>query len=173
MYSGFCEIEWTGSCSGSEYVSGIPYGNQTEEDSLYFEDGYKSVRGYMAEGHYLVFEYKGYGLANPGNNSNSLSTSAAVAAHNETAQRWVLHALTEEGTTFNISSAIDQRYLATRNTLTTSVDNAETFNITYLGSSTYSLQASNGEYLDINGADKLSFSKKPIGFSTYSVTYHN
>ena len=173
MYSGFCDIEWTGSCSGSEYVSGIPYGNQTEEDSLYFEDGFKGMRGYMTEGHYLVFEYKGYALTNHGGNSNSLATSKATSCHDAKSQRWVLKALTAEGTTFNIHSAVDGRYLTTGSTFITNAKDAEAYNITYLGSGEYAIQAANGVYLEINGAGKLKYSKEPIGFSVYSVTYHN
>jgi hypothetical protein len=29
-------------------------------------DGFKGLRGYMTEGHYLVFAYKGYALTNDG-----------------------------------------------------------------------------------------------------------
>ncbi|KAF3403372.1 Non-hemolytic phospholipase C [Talaromyces pinophilus] len=173
MYSGFCDIEWTGSCSGSEYVSGIPYGNQTEEDSLYFEDGFKGMRGYMTEGHYLVFEYNGYALTNDGGNSNSLAASKATSSHDAKSQRWALKALTAEGTTFNIYSAVDGRYLTTGSTFTTNAKDAEAYNITYLGSGEYAIQAANGVYLEINGAGKLKYSKEPIGFSVYSVTYHN
>jgi phospholipase C len=173
MYSGFCDIEWTGSCSGSEYISGIPYGNQTEEDSLYFEDGFKGMRGYMTEGHYLVFGYKGYALTNDGGNSNSLATSKATSSHDAKSQRWILKALTAEGTTFNIFSAVDGRYLTTGSTFTTNAKDAEAYNITYLGSGEYAIQAANGVYLEINGAGKLKYSKEPIGFSVYSVTYHN
>lgn len=173
MYSGFCDIEWTGSCSGSEYVSGIPYGNQTEEEALYFEDGFKGIRGYMTEGHYLVFERKGYALTNDGGKSNTLATSKATSTHNAKSQRWVLKALSAEGTTFNIYSAVDGRYLATGSTFTTNANNAEAYNITYLGSGEYAIQAANGVYLEIDSSGKLKYAKKPVGFSVFSVTYHD
>lgn len=173
MYSGFCDIEWTGSCFGSEYISGIPYSNQTEEDSLYFEDGFKGMRGYMTEGHYLVFEYRGYALTNNGGRSKNLATSKATSSHNTKSQRWVLKALTEEGTTFNIYSAVDGRYLSPGNIFTTNAKDAEIYNITYLGSGEYAIQAANGVYLEIHGSGKLDYSNKPIRFRVYSVTYHD
>lgn len=173
MYNGLCHVEWTGSCGGSQYVSGIPYGNQTEEDSLYFEDGFKGMRGYMTEGHYLVFERKGYALTNAGSSSNALTTSEASPTHNSKNQRFVLKALSPEGTTFNIYSALDNRYLTIGNTFTTSAADAEAYNITYLDNGEYAIQAASGQYLVINSSGKLKYEKKPEAFTIYSVTYHD
>jgi phospholipase C len=140
MYSGFCALEWSGSCSGSEYVTGIPYGNRTEGNSLFYEDGFKSVRGYLAEGHYPVFESNSYALSNPNNTAKQFEATAATASHDSINQRWVLYGLSAEGTTFNTTSAVDGEYISQHSSLSVSVTGAEVYDITYIGSSQYILQ---------------------------------
>ncbi|CZR52692.1 related to phospholipase C [Phialocephala subalpina] len=172
MYSGFCDIEWTGSCSGSEYVTGIPYGNQTEGNSLIYENGYRGVRGYIAEGHYLVFESNGYALSNPNSSQKQFTASPVAAPYDSIAQRWVLHAQAVEGSTFNISSAVDGLYISQHSSLSLSTTGAEVYNITYVGSSQYILQKENGEYLNIQPGGALSFDSTPIPYNVWSVTYN-
>jgi len=172
MYSGFCAVEWTGSCSGSEYVAGIPYGTQTEENSLVYEDGFKGVRGYLTEGHYLVFESNGYALSNPNNTEKQFEATLTTAPYNFINQRWVIHSLAAEGTTFNITSAVDDKYISQHSSLSTSVTGAEIYNITYIGNSQYTLQKENGDYLNIQSDGSLSFDSKSVPYSIYSVTYN-
>ena len=164
-------MEWTGSCSGSEYVEPIPYGNQTEEEALFFEDGFKGVRGYLTEGRYLVLEANGHALTNPEVNKQ-FTTTRATSTHDSLEQRWYLHALTEEGTTFYIRSAVDGMYISQHSSLSESESGAETYNITYLGGLEYALQKENGKYLNIDSDGSLSFDSEPIGYKLYSVTYH-
>ena len=173
MYSGYCSQVWPGSCSGSQYVSPIPYGSQTEDEALYFEDGFKSVRGYLTEGHYLVFEANGYALSNPDTPNKQFQATKASATHDDVHQRWVLHALAEEGTTFHITSAVDGKYISQHSSLSISESGAETYNITYIGSGVYALQKENGAYLNIQPGGSLSFDNKPDGYKLYSVTYHS
>jgi len=111
MYSGFCAVEWSGSCSGSEYVTGIPHGNQPEENSLVYEDGFKGVRGYPAEGHNLVFESNGYVLSNPDNPERQFEATPAIAPYNTINQRWVIHGIAAEGTAFHITSSVYGKYI--------------------------------------------------------------
>ncbi|KKK15636.1 putative hemolytic phospholipase C precursor [Aspergillus ochraceoroseus] len=170
LYSGLCSKEWTGSCSGSEYISGIPYGNQTEEEALYYEDGYKGVRGYLTEGRYLVFERNGYALTY---NGKKVKAAKATSKHDSLSQRWVLHALTEEGTTFRVASAVDKKYLTVDLTLSASESSAQVFDINYMGKSEYALKLENGEYLNLDHHGKVSQSKEKEAFNIYSVTYHN
>lgn len=172
MYSGFCSIVWPGTCSGSEYLSPIPYGNQTEEEALFFEDGFKGVRGYLTEGHYLVFEANGYALSNPGS-GRQFTTTKATAAHDDIHQRWVLHDLAEEGTTFRVTSALDGKYLSQSSSLSQLESGAEVYNITYLGNRGYALQEQNGLYLNIQPSGRLALDKEPVGYQLYSVTYHS
>jgi phospholipase C len=172
MYSGFCDIEWTGGCSGSEYVTGIPYGTQTEENSLVYENGFRGVRGYLAEGHYLVFESNGYAITNPNNTLKQFTTTPVTAAHDSIAQRWILHGQAKEGTSFNISSALDGLYISQHSSLSLSDSGAEIYNISYVGSSQYIMQKENGAYLNIQPGGGLSFDSTPIPYNVWSVTYN-
>lgn len=173
MYLGFCEIEWPSTCSASEYISGIPFGNQTEENSLLYEDGFKGVRGDISEGHYLVFEANGHALSNPHDCKKTFGTSAANDAHDSLRQRWILHALAEEGTTFTISSAFDGRYISEDNHLTSNINDAAPYDIVYIGSSQYTLQRQSGKYVTISEHGSLDFASKGSHFNIWSVTYHN
>ncbi len=173
LYNGLCSVEWTGSCSGSEYVSGIPYGQQTEENSLVYEDGFKGVRGYLTEGRYLVLESNGYALSNPSDGTKQFGTTPVTAQHESKSQRWVLHALEAEGTTFNITSAVDGLYISQHSSLSASVTGAEVYNVTYVGNSQYVMQKENGKYLNIQAGGVLSFDSTPIPYSIFSVTYNS
>ncbi|KAJ9156129.1 Non-hemolytic phospholipase c [Pleurostoma richardsiae] len=172
MWNGYCSGNYGGSCSSSQYVVGIPYGNQTEEDALYFEDGFKGVRGNLLEGHYLVFESNGHAITNPGSSSQFTST-AATAQHEDIHQRWVLHQLATEGTQFYITSAVDGKYISQHTSLATAESGAETYNITYIGGSKYALQKENGKYLNLNADGSISIDSTTTGFNAYSVTYHS
>ena len=172
-YSGFCSVHYTGSCSGSNYAAEIPYGSQTEDDALFFEDGFKAVRGYLTEGRYLTFESNGQALTNSQTSDNSgLSATEASADHEDISQRWVLHALTEEGTTFTISSAVDGRYISKNSTLSSSSDDAESFNVAYVSSRSYTLQTSDDLYLNIDSEGSVSYDSTPGTYQVFSVTYH-
>ncbi|ERT01358.1 hypothetical protein HMPREF1624_02603 [Sporothrix schenckii ATCC 58251] len=172
LYAGYCSKVFGTSCSSSEYYLPYPYGNQTEEESLYFEDGFKGVRGYLTEGRYLVFESNGYALTTDGN-SKQFTAKKATAGHEKIQQRWVLHALEEEGTTFHIQSASNNYYISQHSSLSISESGAEVYNITYMGNSQYKLQKENGAYLNIDSDGNLSFTSTPVGYNVYSVTYHS
>ncbi|KAL1859073.1 hypothetical protein VTK73DRAFT_7602 [Phialemonium thermophilum] len=172
MYNGYCTGVFGTDCSGSKYIDGIPYGNQTEEEALFFEDGFKGVRGNLLEGHYLVFEANGHAITNPGS-GRELTATAATAGHEDIHQRWVLHQLAPEGTEFRITSALDGKYISQHTSLATLESGAETYNITYLGSSKYALQKENGKYLNLQADGTISIDSTPVGYNVYSVTYHS
>ncbi|KAI5459062.1 putative hemolytic phospholipase C precursor [Mariannaea sp. PMI_226] len=172
MWNGFCSKTWSGACSGSSFVETIPFGEQTEKDALVFEDGFKGVRGAIAEGHYLVFESGRYALANPGSHSSKTMATKATPSHNTIQQRWVLEALEEEGTRFHIKSALDNRYLTEGFKLSSHKKDAEVYNIQYLGGSQYSLQGEDRKFLNIKSNGQLTRDKKPVGYKVFSVTYH-
>ena len=159
----------------------VPYGNQTLEDALYFEDGYKQVIGYLTEGHYLVFEANGYAIANPGNDtsSTSLTATAATDDHESISQRWILHALSDAGPgdadfgKFTITSALDGRYLTSDGDLSEAEGDASTFDITYLGSGDYTLANTDGKYLSLSSAGSVELATEAVGYKVYSVTYHS
>jgi phospholipase C len=173
MYNAFCSVEWPQGCSSETYSGAIPYAGQTEENSLVFEDGYRGVRGYLTEGRYLVFVSNGYALTNPGTTNKQFTTTPAAVPYDSISQRWVIHTLLPEGTTFNITSAVDGKYISQHSSLSTSVSGAEVYNITNVGSSQYILQKENGAYLNIKSDGSISFDFTPIPYSIYSVTYHS
>jgi phospholipase C len=173
LYAGFCAIEWPESCSEAPYVPNIPYGKQTEENSLLYEDGYMLMRGYLTEGRWLVFESNGHALSNPSDGRNQFEATAATADHKNLAQRWVVHALTEEGTLFTVTSAVDGTYLSQHNSLSASVAGSEIYNITYIGNSQYLLQKENGDYTNIHSDGTLEFASTPTPYTIWSVTYNN
>lgn len=170
MYAGFCEIEWPTTCSGSQYISGIPYGNQTEEDSLVYEDGYKGLRGYLTEGRYLVFESNGFALTRDESLIDIVYSSGAASNYNSISQRWVLHAQTQEGTTFKISSAVDGSYIALDYFLTSDESNGEVYEIVYAGNGQYTIKGSLGFYMSITDG-LLVPTLEPGYFNIWSVTY--
>jgi len=131
------------------------------------------MRGYITEGRWLVFESNGYALSNPSNSNKQFEAKAATADHETLAQRWVVHALSEEGTLFSVTSAVDGRYLSQHNSLSDSVSGAQTYNITYVGNSEYVLQKENGDYTNILTDGTLSFVDKPTTYTIWSVTYNS
>ncbi|KAL2803429.1 phosphoesterase family-domain-containing protein [Aspergillus granulosus] len=140
----------------------VPYGQQNATDTLFVEEGYKEVIGYLTEGRYLVFEQNKQALTNTGK-GNKLSRSKALADHSDKRQRWVIHyTADEESQIFHISSALDGRWIGQRGALVSSRAKAANIKIRFLGNGKgYQLQYTNGTPLD---------SKQ--GYQIWSVTYH-
>lgn len=157
----------------------VPYGNQTLEDSLYFEDGFKQVYGALNEGHFLVFEAKGYAIANDAvENSSSagLTATSATANHENSSQRWILHAISDQDADFGkfeISSAVDGTYLTTDASLTVDTSYAGTYNIEYTSNGLYTLENSDGKYLSMTEDGKVELSDLSATWQVFSVTYHS
>ncbi|KAH8699073.1 putative non-hemolytic phospholipase C precursor [Talaromyces proteolyticus] len=162
----------------------VPYGEQTLEDSLFFEDGFKEVVGYLTEGRYLTFEMNGYALSNPSSNANSsgvVSVSNATSNHESISQRWVIHySQGVESGIFQVSSALDGRWIAQGATLVPAAQEqlATDFQISYLGNGQgYTIQyalPNNTAYLSIQQNGTLtSGNSSPLGFKVYSVSYHS
>ncbi|THU89209.1 putative phospholipase C [Dendrothele bispora CBS 962.96] len=88
----------------------IPYGNQTEEASLVTEQGFRSVRGSLTEGRYLVIESGNFALAVSSNNTNLVVSNATDNKFDDPSQRFVVHATDPtdaSAKTFRISSGPD------------------------------------------------------------------
>ncbi|KAJ5625030.1 hypothetical protein N7510_001339 [Penicillium lagena] len=160
----------------------VPYGEQgDEESSLWFEEGYKQVVGYLTEGRYLTFEKGGSALTNPGRGDN-LSSSPATSNHGAKSQRWVIHYNSdEESQQFTISSALDGRWLGAGGKLLPSdqSSNAAEVKVTFLGAGQgYSLQYVAGSaYIDVSQGGSLSVSQThnvpANGFAVWSVSYRD
>lgn len=147
----------------------VPYGQQTVNNSLVSEDGFKVVRGALTEGRYLIFEVNGYALA--ATTGGKCGGTKTTAAHDSKAQRWVAHQQNSGGATFTLSSAVNGAYLATSGVLVSGAAGAAIFTITDLGNGKgYTLSSSAG-FASLSKNGELSFSKEAIGFKVYSVTY--
>jgi phospholipase C len=160
-----------------------PYGPENEnlDTATLVENGFKSVRGYLTEGRYLVFEMNGYALTNAGPHGTDITGTHATADHRSINQRWVVHATGgtaldggEGSGTFVITSAVDGRYIADHTSLEKARSGAETYTITDLGNGLgYSLLKENGKYLSIGHNGKIGIYSTPSGFKVYSVTYQS
>lgn len=163
----------------SDVVPPVPYGQQTLEDALYYEDGYKQVLGYLTKGHYLVFEANNHALSNPGNNSTRLAATAASDDHESISQRWIIHALSDAGPgdaafgKYTITSALDGRYVRGDGKLTGEEEDASTFDIAYVGGGEYTLAGPDGQYLTVTSAGDIQLAAKAVRYTVYSVTYHS
>ncbi|KIJ53598.1 hypothetical protein M422DRAFT_241835 [Sphaerobolus stellatus SS14] len=113
----------------------VPYGQQTRENSLDIETGFKSVRGALTEGRFLVFESNGLALSYS-SLLKGLSVDKAAPQHDVNTHRFILHAtVPPPATTFNLQFAgsPNQGFIDNNNRETTSISNAAVFNITDLG----------------------------------------
>lgn len=152
----------------------MPYGKQTLEDSLYFEDGYKQVIGSLTEGRYLTFEYNGYALTNPAPTKDKVTATKTTSKHDSKNQRWVIHG--SDGT-FQISSALDGRFIGKNGKLVAASEQARSaanFEITFEAGKGYSVQYSGGKYLTIKSNGKVDAeANSAVDYEVYSVSYHN
>ncbi|KAJ5614642.1 phosphoesterase family-domain-containing protein [Penicillium herquei] len=161
----------------------VPYGDQDNStNTMFFEDGFKEVVGYLTEGRYLVFEKAGAALTAPTDSKNSnLQTTTATDDHETKAQRWIIHYNDdEESGIFTISSALDGRWIGSRGSLIDADDSARAapLRITFLGNGNgYNIQYTSkaGQYLSAeeDGSFTLVSSAPTEGFKAYSVTYHD
>ncbi len=164
-------------CGGSAYLPAYPYNNQTADNTLEFEEGFKPMRGYMTEGRSIVIEANGFALTNPNTTAKQFTATPATANHESILQRWVVSQISRESTFFNISSAVNSstngHWISQHSSLSNSVTGAETYNITYVGQEQYYLVKENGDYLGIKTDGTLSFTNKPTAFNIYAVSYHD
>ncbi|TAQ91417.1 hypothetical protein B7494_g138 [Chlorociboria aeruginascens] len=158
-----------------------PFGaaNEALDPATLSEEGYKSVRGYLTEGRYLVFEMNGYALSNSGN--GSVKATTATADHAGKSQRWVVYAMGgtmleggEGPGIFVLESAVDRTYIAGNGALVVAKAGAENYTIEDLGNGAgYSLMGSQGQYLGVSGNGSIALSGQATGWSVFSVTYQS
>jgi len=148
----------------------VPYGAQSTNVAALSESGFKSVRGALTEGRFLTFELGGYALTNGG--GDGFTATKVSAGHGDVAQWWVVHALDvdDAGSTFNISSAKDGRYIGSHTSLVNYVTGAEIYNIGFAAGQGYSLQKENGDYVTVDGNGEVQITNKVVYFGVFSVT---
>jgi phospholipase C len=160
-----------------------PFGptNEALDPSTLSEQGFKSVRGYLTEGRYLIFEMNGYALTVSSTNATDITGTKATSIHNRKNQRFVIHATSGTATlggegagAFLISSALDKQYIADHKSFSKAVSGAETYTIEDLGSGQgYSLMKENGKFLSIDGNGVIDIISQAAGFRVFSVTYQS
>ena len=149
----------------------VPYDNQTEASSLVSEQGFKTVRGDLTEGRYLVFEMNGFALTNAG---DTMSASSATSKHDTKSQRWVVHQLVVGTPQFTVSSALDGQYISCDGKLVVGNGTAVVVTMADLGNGKgLAISDSSNNYLFIDKSGHIGWAKKAVGFSTFSVTYNN
>ncbi|KZO93580.1 phosphoesterase-domain-containing protein [Calocera viscosa TUFC12733] len=160
----YCAAKWEGSVNAI-----VPYGVQTPEEALAVEAGFRSVRGGLTEGRYLVLESAGFALA-----ANGALGVATPLAQKETdaTQRFVLHApnpLNADATIFSLSNG--DNYINTQLGLD-SAANAAIWNITFTASTmSYNVQdTTSSMYLTLTSS-KPVLGSDPAPFKIYSVTF--
>ncbi|KIK54163.1 hypothetical protein GYMLUDRAFT_917793 [Collybiopsis luxurians FD-317 M1] len=176
----FCENAFAGHIEAP-----VPYGKQTLADSLFTETGFKTVRGSLTEGRYLVIESSRNNLALSFNGS-SLGTSPVTSdKFNTPSQRFVIHATDPKvatGKTFRISSAAfvtDPTNVANATTPFLdgnlhfgSMNSSSVFNITYEGAGLYNIKESDsGKSLSISNSGVPSLGGNAEDFKIFSISF--
>jgi phospholipase C len=152
----------------------VPYGKQTEANSLVVEKGFKQVVGNPTEGHFIVFEANGQALSYLP--VGPLSKSPAVSDHSPADQRFILHAAadTPSNTIFTIStSSQPTRYVTANLQLTNDSRQAAQFAVQYKGNGQGHtiIEKSSGKAISMNGLSPLpELNAAGSGFDLYSVT---
>jgi phospholipase C len=147
----------------------VPYGSQTLANSLVSEQGFKTVRGDLTEGRYLVLEMNGYALAS---NGSHIVGTKATTKHDTLAQRWVAHQVAAGGKDFTFSSAVDGKFVGSQGNLVASSNQAGIWTVGDLGNGKgYAINSTNG-YVQIGKEGGIALGKLVGGFLLFSVTYN-
>jgi phospholipase C len=154
-------------------------------DSLWTETGFKTVRGSLTEGRYLVIESSSQNLAFSTKGS-TLGTSAATSdKFNTPSQRFVVHATdptVASGKSFRIATAASVTDATNITNFSTpfldsnlqfgSINSSAIFNITYEGSGVYHLMDNgSGRFLSIGNNGAPALGKEAEAFKIFSVTF--
>jgi phospholipase C len=176
----FCENTFVGHIEAP-----VPYGQQTPADSLWTETGFKTVRGSLTEGRYLVIESNSQNLALSAKGS-TLSTSAPTSEKfNTPSQRFVIHATdptVASAKSFRIASAASVTDATAITNFSTpfldsdlhfgSINSSAVFNITYEGGGVYNLMDSgSGQFLSIGNNGNVTLGKEAEAFKIFSVSF--
>ncbi|EJP63655.1 Non-hemolytic phospholipase C [Beauveria bassiana] len=157
----------------------IPYGqdNAKQEMASLVEDGFKTLRGQLTEGRYVVFQAGDFALANL---DRSVGISPGNSKHDKIEQRWILHSLADYGKEFYLQSAKDKKYIGSKGRLTSDRSEAQTFTINYHADAiAYTLHAGDGKNAVTvearsqkrNVKREVDWSGYGTQFTAYSVSY--
>ena len=149
----------------------IPYGHDNENDDIFYEKGYKPVRGNLTEGRYLTFEAHGKALTH---NSRKLTVSDAQKNHNGDNQLFVLHFVgsNPSDNRFRISNSDQNQYITEDLGLNSNTGKAAQFSIRDQGNgSGYEIvNAKTGKHLDVTENGNIWKASDAASFKIYSVS---
>lgn len=173
-------MDSTGAYDGAAYCESlyavqrpdVPYTAQIAVDDVpsLSEEGFKSMRGALTEGRYIVLELNGYALTNEANKSIVTGT-ASTSSHSSLSQRWIVHSLVNGGETFTINSAVDGRYIATGAQLVGDSTSAETYTVSFNAGAGYALRQTDGNYVAVGKNGTVQSTAHASYFQAFSVTY--
>ena len=145
----------------------IPYGNQTEEKTLFQEPGFKAVRGNLTEGRYLSFAS---GKQRLSIQSGKLGTEPHKGHFTEK-QLFVLHWQGQEPKDNEFKVAAGDKYLTSDLSLTKNKSHGASFAIFDNGNGKgHSAQElKSGKFLTLKG-DNVTLEKKPSSLKVFAVT---
>lgn len=163
-----------GNCDSSKHERPpIPYSGNGQVQDLWtvVEKGFKSVRGLLTEGRFLVLENSGKALtASDCSQNSAVSVSAATAQHEQAKQRFMVHQIDPYKNDFTITCSGDS-YICKGGTLCNDSSGAIKFTIDFVPSSGHSFYNSeDGTYLGIQGGN-LGFSAARQYWKLFSVSY--
>lgn len=150
----------------------VPYtGSEATKDmASTVEHGFKTMRGMLTEGRYLVLEADGVALSNP-TGCKKATVMKATAQHEKPAQRWIAHAQQIGGNVFYLQSFSTKTYLCKDRVICSDAASAERFEVQYVAGKGYTFkQQDGGKYLARDSSGKLSYGAQ-TQWSIFSVSY--
>ncbi|GJN83034.1 hypothetical protein PLIIFM63780_006580 [Purpureocillium lilacinum] len=137
------------------------------------EPGFKSVRGKITEGRYLVFEMDGYALTNPGRcrPDGGATVTKVSKGHARDLQRWIVHAVQIGGDDFTLESAVDNRFICAGGKMCKDKQDAIVFTLGFEPSKGHTIKSkASSKYVSV--ADKkLTLEGSLSHWATFSVSY--
>jgi len=176
----FCEETFKGFINAP-----VPFGQQTPADSLFTETGFKTVRGSLTEGRYLVIEPSNTNLALSSEKSSLTTSASTTEKFNTPSQRFIIHATdptVASANSFTIASAAVVTDATAITNFTTpflnsnlnfgSVNSSAVFNITYEGAGVYKfLETDSGKFLSVGRNGVPALGADAGTFNIFSVSF--
>ncbi|KAJ8097233.1 phosphoesterase family-domain-containing protein [Lipomyces tetrasporus] len=154
----------------------IPYGNQTLQDALWAEEGYKHLRGALTEGRYVVFSQKwkqgtyAIGKYKSSDNIHSLSTASNFSGER---YRFIVYQVGDAfSKEFYIQSVFGE-YLTHSGRFASTKAKADIFSINYTASKGYTIKSPAGQYLGTSPYGGITWTDQKSYFDVVSVTYND
>jgi len=147
----------------------VPYGEQSRENSLTVETGFKPLRGDLTEGRFIVFEAGGQAL---NIDDHGFATSEAAPQHDTSTQRFVLSSQADPpASIFTLQSSQSPNIFVSPSLGSTSKSNAGSFEIIDVGAGAgYTLrEMKSGKFVVLTPSGP-SLKDTPTLFSLFSVT---